>query len=912
MSRRAILFFLTATGLIGLKFGQFGCNSSSRDNHPSDSRRSSENQDSHISDQRSGAESIHASDSARSPAENRILPERPTRDLATATTTPVFEDITKFAGLLNRHHKPTLDPKLDNIMAWVASVGAAAAAADYDRDGWIDLFVTDSAKGTPNHLYRNNRDGTFTDVAARAGLADWNNDQGTAMDAVWGDYDNDGWPDLYVVRWGEDILFRNNADGTFTNVTPKLFRRRDGSPGMQWANGCAAIWLDFNLDGRLDLYIGNYFDEYDLWNLTTTRIMHDDFENSRNAGRNFLFRQNADGSFTECAAEMGVDDTGWTLAVGAADLNNDGWPDIYAADDFGPDQLFLNGRGGPFQNVSATALGHDTKKGMNVDFGDVNNDGWLDIFVTNITTAEYLQEGNMLWYNNGIDPATGDLTFTDISLEAGVFDGGWGWGGKFLDYDNDGDLDLFSVNGFISAGEGSYWYDLASWTVLGQDSAEARNWPAIGTRTFSGYERNRLWRNDGNLAFTERAEEVGLGSRRDGRGIVCFDFDNDGDLDLFVANQDQEPNFYRNNARAATDDDRNWLLVRLEGDPSTGITRDAIGARVTIVTPAQRLIRERDGGNGYAGQSDPRLHFGLGRERQATLMEVRWPDGGLQYIENVAANQIVRVVQDPERYVNNTAFSVNAPRPARVNGEAHGHDIDPATTANPAEMDRLIGRLERELRARPDSYRIASAYRTACAEAGKHDRAIEFLKRLVQSGAGEPAARIHLACAYVDKIRTCGGIAAIVSKGTLARKALDQLDEASKAKPDLWEIYYCRAQNHLHWPRSLLHSKDAISDFRRCIELQRRSGDESMTPYFVRTYVGLGDAYVKDKDYAAARAAWREGLDRFPEDSDIKARLSLTDDSALLRFVEDQRSLERRIDTDLGFLESADATTQPK
>lgn len=909
MSRRAILAFLTAIGSIAWLFGPTGCTPRSADDRPSSAQQNSANRESHDSDRRPGAEAVHSINSTERSAAARDPSERGTRTSAGAAIAPAFEEITESAGLLSRHHKPTLDRKLDNIMAWVASVGAAAAAADFDRDGWIDLFVTDSDKGTPNHLYRNNRDGTFTDVAAKAGLADWNNDDGTAMDAIWGDYDNDGWPDLYVIRWGEDILFRNNADGTFTNVTQKLFRRRDGSPGMQWANGCGAIWFDFNLDGRLDLYVGNYFDEHDLWHLTTTRIMHDDFENSRNAGRNFLFRQNADGTFTECAAEMGVDDTGWTLAVGSADVNNDGWPDIYAADDFGPDQLFLNGRGGPFQNVSDSALGHDTKKGMNVDFGDVNNDGWIDVFVTNITTAEYLQEGNMLWYNNGIDPATGDLTFTDISLEAGVYDGGWGWGGKFLDYDNDGDLDLFSVNGFISAGEGSYWYDLASWTVLGQDSAEARNWPAIGTRSFSGFERNRFWRNDGNLAFTERAEEIGLGSRSDGRGIVCFDFDNDGDLDLFVANQDQTPNFYRN--RTETVAGRNWLMVQLEGRPSTGTTRDAIGTRVTIVTPAQRLVRERDGGNGYAGQSDPRLHFGLGRERLATLMEVRWPDGGLQYIENVAANRILRVVQDPEHYVNNLALSVDAPRPARVGSGPHGENADSAPNMSPADMDRLIGRLERELRAMPGSYRIASAYRAACAEAGKHDRAIEFLKRLVESGAAEQAARIHLACAYVDKIRTCGGIAAIVSKGTLARKALDQLDEAAHANPDLWVIYYCRAQNHLHWPRSLLHSKDAVSDFRRCIELQRRSGAESATPYFVRTYVGLGDAYVKDKDYAAARAIWREGLDRFPEDSDIKARLSLTDDSALLRFVESQRSLERRIDTDLSFLESAAATTQP-
>ncbi|MEK7730449.1 MAG: VCBS repeat-containing protein, partial [Planctomycetota bacterium] len=176
------------------------------------------------------------------------------------------------------------------------------------------------------------------------------------------------------------------------------------------------------------------------------------------------------------------------------------------ADDFGPDQLFLNNRDGTFKNVTKEVLGGDSKKGMNVDFGDFNNDGWLDIYVTNITTAEYLQEGNMLWHNNGVgpDPPPGGLSLTDISLETGTYDGGWGWGAKFLDYDNDGDLDLIAANGFISAGEGNYWYDLASWSVLGQDPADAANWPTIGNRSFSGYERERFWRNDGMGSFTER------------------------------------------------------------------------------------------------------------------------------------------------------------------------------------------------------------------------------------------------------------------------------------------------------------------------------------------------------------------------------------------------------------------------
>jgi len=212
-----------------------------------------------------------------------------------------FVDVTAAAGFTHRHFKPVLDHKLDNIMTWMASVGAAAAAGDFDNDGRLDLYVTNSRKGKPNYLYRNNGDGTFTDVAASAGVAYLNGDKGTSMDAVWGDYDNDGWIDLYVVRWGEDVLLRNNGDGTFADVTEKCFRKRDGSRGTQWANGNAVIFWDFNLDGRLDLYVGNYFEEVDLWHLESTRVMHDDFEKARNGWLNFLYKQLPDGTFAEVA-----------------------------------------------------------------------------------------------------------------------------------------------------------------------------------------------------------------------------------------------------------------------------------------------------------------------------------------------------------------------------------------------------------------------------------------------------------------------------------------------------------------------------------------------------------------------------------------------------------------------------------
>ncbi len=806
-----------------------------------------------------------------------------------------FTDVAEKAGITYGHHKPVLDHKLDNIMSWVCSVGAAAAAGDYNKDGWIDLYVTDSKKGHPNYLYRNNGDGTFTDVADKAGLRDLNGDAGTSMDCVWGDYDNDGWVDLYLVRWGNDALFRNNRDGTFTDVTKKCFKTRDGSPGTQWANGNAVIFWDFNLDGRLDLYVGNYFKEVDLWHLKNTRIMHNDFETSRNGGENFLYKQNSDGTFTEAAKSLGLEDPGWTLAVGSADVNNDGWPDLYCADDFGPDQLFMNKRDGTFVNATEKSIGFDTKKGMNVDFGDFNQDGWLDIYVANITTSEYLQEGNMLWHNNGPEP-DGTVTFTDISLETGTYDGGWGWGAKFFDYDNDGDLDIYAVNGFISAGEGNYWYDLASWTVTGEDAGEAKNWPAIGDRSFSGYEKARFWRNGGMFSFTQHAEELGLDSVRDGRGLATFDYDNDGDLDVFVANQNDKPHLYRNNLSQKN----NHLTVVLEADTSTGINRDAIGARVTALTAEGLQFRERDGGNGYSAQSDPRAHFGLGKHTHVQLVEVRWPDGGLQYMENVPANQTVTMRQDPSKYAKQLAIKVDAPKSLahkRAGNKRTAPKVDPAV------VDKRLSEFEEQLRAGSTGYFLASAFRKECVKFADYDRAIDFFEKQVKAHPDDMRLRVELGCAYVDKIPSRGGVAAVVSKGTLARKSLDQLDIVLKRQPDTWAAIYCRAMNHLHWPRALLHSDDSTADFKKCIELQEADHAPNAKPYFLRAHVGLGDALTKEKKYDLARKAWRKGLEAFPDSPELTARLAIEKNGALLDYVEAQRSLENNIDTELTFLD---------
>jgi len=815
---------------------------------------------------------------------------------------PVFVDVAREAGIAHTHHKPILDSKLSNIMSWMASVGAAVAAGDYDGDGWVDLYVNDSRKGEPNHLYRNNGDGSFSDVAEAAGVAWLNGEDGTSMDAVWGDYDADGRLDLYVVRWGRDVLFRNLGDGRFEDVTAQLFQRRDGSPGMEWANGNAVLFLDYDLDGRLDVYVGNYFQPVDLWHLKDTLVMHESFETAQNGGPNFLFHQTPDGRFEEVAEKLGVDDVGWTLGVGSADIDNDGWPDVYCADDFGPDRFYLNDRQGGFRDVTESAIGYDTKKGMNVDIGDFNNDGWLDIFVANITTAEYLQEGGMLWHNNGPSDA-GDITLTDISLEAGTYDGGWGWGAKFFDYDNDGDLDLVAANGFISAGEGSYWYDLASWTVVGEDPTDSRNWPPVGDRSFSGYERIRLWRNDGLDTFTEYARQLGLESTRDGRGVATLDYDNDGDLDIFVANQGQPPHLYRNDQPGAAKGGGHWLTLVLEADPDSGINRDAIGARATLVQPdGSRMIRERDGGNGYSGQSDSRLHFGLGEQASVPLLEIRWPDGGVQYLENVAADQQLTIHQDPKLYAAKMRFEVAMPQQRAASTQIM---IPPPPEIAADELERQLAAAEQAILGSVSGsgggrggWASASAYRRLAASYRENERAVRFLRGIVEE-APSPPARIELSAAYVDEIPTCGGLAAIVCKGSLARKGLDELDIVLQEDPDSWLALYTRGMNHLHWPRALRHSEDAVKDLQRCIALQEREPESR--PYFVKPHIALGDALTKAGHYAEGRAAWKHALALFPGSSELTERLAVEGEEAISEFIQDERSLERPIDTDLAF-----------
>jgi len=545
-----------------------------------------------------------------------------------------LQPVNEEAGIHFRHQSPTVDPKLKPIERQIASMGAAVSIVDYDNDGWNDIYFTNSRPGSQNALYHNLHNGKFEDVAAKVGLADLNKPgTGVCMGAVWGDYDNDGYEDLLVYKWGRPELYHNDGGKKFVNVT-------EGSGLPKWVNANSAIWLDFDGDGLLDILICGYYNEnIDLNNLKTTKMMPESFRYANNGGRKYLLKNMGNGKFEDVTVEYGINSTKWTLAAVSADLNGDGYPDLILANDYNVDELYINDKGKRFVEKGRQAgIGYIPKSGMSVALADIDDSGLLGFYTTNITENGILIQGDNFWKPTVSD--NHDLKYANLAHLAGIDNAGWAYGSQFGDLNNDGYPDLYVANGFISAKKGkSYWYDYAK--VTGGNAAiigDAKNWPDMEGKSQSGYQQDKIWLNNSTGLFEDVSDKVCPYATFDGRAVAMADLWNRGVLDVIVANQDNIPLVYKNIQRTGN----HWIDFDLHGTASNA---SAIGAKVEVDWDGKKQAQVVTAGMGFAAQNQHRLHFGLGKSSKVGRVIIHWPSGRTEEINNPQIDELHKVIE---------------------------------------------------------------------------------------------------------------------------------------------------------------------------------------------------------------------------------------------------------------------------
>jgi enediyne biosynthesis protein E4 len=498
---------------------------------------------------------------------------------------------------------------------YLETMGTGVAWIDYDQDGLMDLYFVQSAATDlykPPHpirsaLYHNNGDGTFTDVTEKAGVGgEGHYGQGVAV----GDYDNDGYPDLYVTGYGRAILYHNNGNGTFTDVTPKAQLADEGG----WST--SAGWFDYDKDGWLDLVVTNYIEwssKNNLW-CGERRPGYRSYCHPGNykGQRIKLYHNNHDGTFTDVSDASGVGKPeAKGMGVVLADFNNDGWTDIAIANDSWPNFLFINKHNGTFEDVSLVsglAASEDGRyeAGMGIDAADVDGDGWMDVYITHLDF-----ELNRLYRNSQ------DGTFTDETYRSRIGNKAVllsGVAAKFLDYDNDGWNDILQLNGAMLDNVALYHGEV------------------------SYKEPLLVYRNLGKGEFDKVSDSLGPDFMRPivGRGLATADYDNDGDIDVVTNNRGDFPSLLRNDGGNAN----NWLTVQLVGTKSN---RDGIGASLKVTSEGFAQVEQAKGGMSYMSASDPRIHFGLGKRATIASLEITWPSGQIDRLTNVPINQIITV-----------------------------------------------------------------------------------------------------------------------------------------------------------------------------------------------------------------------------------------------------------------------------
>jgi hypothetical protein len=505
----------------------------------------------------------------------------------------------------------------------IETTGSGTAFVDLDNDGWPDVFLVNGSRleGFPkgeeptSHLYHNNHDGTFSDVTGRSGAALKGWGQGVCA----ADYDNDGFRDLFLTFWGHNVLLRNNGNGTFTDVTRASGLRDDK---VEWSTGCA--FLDYDRDGRLDLFVTHYVDldlehtptpgsgSLCLWKGMPVMCGPRGLKGTHSQ----LFHNDGNGRFTDVSEKSGVSRTApsYCFTVLTGDYDNDGWPDIFVACDSTPSLLFHNNHGGTFTEegvVAGVAYNDEGREqaGMGADAGDYNGDGWLDIVKTNFS-----DDTPNLYRNNN------DGTFSDVTMQSqlGKHTAFLGWGTLFVDLDNDSWPDIVMANGHV--------YPEVDGKGLG----------------ISFREPKLLYWNDHDGGFRDVSQSAGPGATipMNSHGLAAADFDNDGSVELLVNNSHDRPSLLKNKGPLG-----NWILLDLQGTKSN---RDAIGARVTVQVGKHRQLQEVRSGGGYDSQSDLRRHFGIGTATEIDSIRILWPSGIEQTMARVKANCILKVVERSE------------------------------------------------------------------------------------------------------------------------------------------------------------------------------------------------------------------------------------------------------------------------